>query len=243
MNYESSLNGSRSTKVIKNSHTLWSYTTLQCPIQVPFSITLPSTFQDGDDFRALPPSYDYVKREGPTSQKLFVKYQLRFVVSCVRHQKLQDIWQKKQQYVYRLQTSVSMPFINFLLSIVIPFNYVPRTCPVRPIVATPCFFSSVKTTPEEWHQAITCLEMRRSDVEMGPIFCHVCFPKTTVPSNCNVPFIDSSSFPLVEYMVLQTPSTFIYRLLVLHALYISSSPERIWMQIQIILPSRKSRKT
>ena len=153
---------------------MWSYTTLQCPSQVTFSITLPSTFQDGDDSRALPPSYHYVKKEGPPSQEVLVKYQLHFVVACVRHQKLQDVWQKKQQYVYHLLTSVSLPYINFLLSIVVPFNYVPRTCPVRPIVATPCFFSSVKTSPEEWHQAMTCLELRRSDVEMGPIFCHVC---------------------------------------------------------------------
>jgi hypothetical protein len=147
-----------------------------CLSQVPFSITLPSTFQDGDNSSALPPSY-YVKKEGHQGQELLVKYQLHFIVTRVRHQKLQDIWLKKQQYVYLL-TSVSLTFyINFLLSIIIPFNYVSRTRPMRPIVATPCFFSSVKTSPEEWHQAITCLKMRRSNVEMGPIFCHVCFFK------------------------------------------------------------------
>ena len=107
---------------------------------------------------------------------LFVKYQLRFIVTRIRHQKLQDMWLKKQQYVYLL-TIVSFPFINFLLSIIIPFEYVPRTRAQRPIVATPCFFSSVKTSPEEWHQAISCLETRSPDVEMGPILCHVCYFK------------------------------------------------------------------
>jgi hypothetical protein len=99
---------------------------------------------------------------------------------------------------------------------------------MRPIVATPSFFSSVKLSPEEWHQAMTWLETRRSNVEMGPIFFHVCFFKDYGAPGCNVlPFIGSSSSPLVEYMVLETPSIFIYKSLVLHVLYISSSPERI----------------
>ena len=175
---------------------------------------------------------------------LLVKYQLHFIVTRVRHEKLQDIWLKKQQYVYLL-ISVSFPFINFLLSIIIPFNYVPRTRAMRPIVATPYFFSSVKTSPEEWHQAITCLEMRSQipDAEMSPIFCHVFYFLRSMPcAGSNVPF-NSSSSPLVEYMVLQTPSTFIYNLLVLHVLCINSSLERIWLQIRKILQSIKSRRT
>ena len=68
-----------------------------CLSQVPFSITLPSTFKDGDNTPALPPSY-HVKKEG--LQELLVKYQLHFIVTRVRHQKLQDNWLKKQQYVY-----------------------------------------------------------------------------------------------------------------------------------------------
>jgi len=66
---------------------------------VPFSITLPSTFQDGDNSPALPPSYHYVKKEDLQELELLVKYQLHFIVTRVRHQKLQDIWLKKQQYV------------------------------------------------------------------------------------------------------------------------------------------------
>ena len=145
----------------------------QCLSQVPFSITLPSTLQDIDSSPALPPSYHY-KREGLQELKqLRVKYQLHFIVTRVRHQKLQDIWPKKQQCV-NLLTSVAFFFFNFVLSIIIPFKYVPRTRAMRPIVTTPYFFSSVKTSPEEWHQAITCLEMYRSHVEIGPIICHVC---------------------------------------------------------------------
>ena len=100
------MNGIHSTKLINNSYTLWSYTTSQCLSQVPFSITLPTTIQDGESSPALPPSYRY-KREGFQELKLLrVKYQLHFIVTRVRHQKLQDIWPKKQQSVYLL-TSIA----------------------------------------------------------------------------------------------------------------------------------------
>ena len=65
--------------------------------------------------------------------------------------------------------------IHWLLSIIIPFKYVPRTRALQAIDPTSYFFSSIKTSPEEWHQAVACLEMRRTSVEMGPIICHVCF--------------------------------------------------------------------
>ena len=83
----------------------------QCLSQVPFSITLPSTLHDIDSSPALPPSYHY-KREGLQELKqLRVKYQLHFIVTRVRHQKLQDIWPKKQQYVYLL-TSLAFCFLT-----------------------------------------------------------------------------------------------------------------------------------
>ena len=87
-----------------------------CLSQVPFSITLPSTFQDGDNSPALPPSY-CIKG----LQELVVKYQLHFIVTRARHQKLQDIWLKKQQYVYIL-ASVSFPFYQFPLQRQHPFQ-------------------------------------------------------------------------------------------------------------------------
>jgi hypothetical protein len=156
---ESSLGGSRSTELVNDSYTLWSHITTEqpCHPQVPFSARLPSIFQDGDRFHALPPSYDFKRLEG--FEKLFVKsaYQLHFIVTRVRHQKIQDIWLKKQH-------------------IIIPFKYVPRIRPPRPIVATPYFFLSVKRSPEEWHQTVTSLEVRHTGIEMGPIICHLFVP-------------------------------------------------------------------
>ena len=199
-----------------------------CLPQIPFSTTLPCTFQDGNDSKALPPSYHIHIQK---SEELFVKsaYQVHVIVSRVRHEKLQDIWLKKQQYVY-LTTQTACHFINLRCSIIIPFNYVPRTRAPRPIVATPCFFSSVKTSPEEWHQALTCFEMRRT-VEMGPIVCHVCLISRTIASSFDLtPFVDSSSSPPVEYMASQTPSNFIYNWPVFHVLCIRSSLERIYVR-------------
>jgi hypothetical protein len=230
-----SLGGSRSTNLINNSYTLWSHMTSEGPClpQIPFSTTLPCTFQDGNDSKDLPPSYHIHIHK---LEELFVKsaYQLHVIVSRVRHEKLQDIWLKKQQYVY-LTTQTACHSINLRRSIIIPFNYLPRTRAPRPIVATPYFFSSVKTSPEEWHQALTCFEMRRT-VEMGPIVCHVCFLSRISASGFYLTpftFIDSSSSPLVEYMALQTPSNFIYNWLVFHVLYIRSSLERIWIALHL----------
>lgn len=145
--------GRRSIKLIGNCYTLWSHLTSQepCLPQIQFSITLPSTFQDGDH---LPPSY-HVQHSVPY---LLVQsaYQLRFIVTRVRHQTLNSIWPKKQ-------------------CIIVPFKYVPRTAAPQPMVNTPCLFSSVKTSPEEWHQTVTCLRMR-PNVQMGPIICHLFVP-------------------------------------------------------------------
>ena len=167
--------GSCSIKLINDSYTLWSHLTSQepCPPQVPFSITLPSTFQDGNNSFSLPPSYHFF-RQVVLSLLVRSTYQLHFIVTRVRHQKL-DIWPKKQQYVYFL-TLVCPPFIYMpyiFVSTIIPFKYVPRTRAPRPIVATPCLFSTVKTSPEEWHQAVTCLNIR-PNAAISPITCNVC---------------------------------------------------------------------
>lgn len=42
----------------------------------------------------------------------------------------------------------------------IPFNYVPRTRAHRPILPVPAFFSSIKTSPEEWYQATSTVKAR-----------------------------------------------------------------------------------
>ncbi|KAF8158192.1 hypothetical protein B0H34DRAFT_444578 [Crassisporium funariophilum] len=148
--------GSRSILLIKNPYTLWSHEESQNPCAglVPFSFVLPSTFKDGSNVVPLPPSYHFYNQ---LVSSLFVKstYQLHFAITRIRHRKL-EIWPKTKQ-------------------IFVPFTYVPRTRSHRPIVNSPCFFSSVKTSPEEWYQAVTLLKTK-ANVKMDPINCHLFVP-------------------------------------------------------------------
>ncbi|KAF8798905.1 hypothetical protein BYT27DRAFT_7202631 [Phlegmacium glaucopus] len=149
--------GSWSVKLISSYYTLWSHVTSEkaCPPQVPFVITLPTTFQDDNHSFSLPPSYHFVD-DGVQSLRARSSYQLRFIVTHARHQKINAIWPKKQH-------------------IIIPFEYAPRTRAPRPLVATACLFSSIKTSPEEWYQAVTYLEMR-PNMEITPIICNLFVP-------------------------------------------------------------------
>ena len=163
--------GDRSVTLINSSHTLWSHLTSQeCLPQIPFSIRLPSTFQDGDNSSALPPSF-HVQPVGALVVNVQSVYQLHFIVTRIRHHKL-DILPKEQWYVYQL-TSVGRPF-KIYRSITIPFKYVPRARPPRPIVQVPSFLSPLRSSPEEWHQATTSLKMRPG-FDVDPITCRVCF--------------------------------------------------------------------
>lgn len=107
----SSRGGSWSIKLVSSCYTLWSHQTSQepCLPQVPFSITLPCTFQDGDESFSLPPSYHFIEH-GIQSLLARSTYQLHFIVTRVRYQKLDRIWPKERQYVY-LPTLASLPFI------------------------------------------------------------------------------------------------------------------------------------
>jgi hypothetical protein len=49
---------------------------------------------------------------------------------------------------------------NLIYSIRIPFKYYPRTRAHLPIVPSPGFFSTIKTSPEEWFQATAVVRAR-----------------------------------------------------------------------------------
>ncbi|KJA21231.1 hypothetical protein HYPSUDRAFT_140969 [Hypholoma sublateritium FD-334 SS-4] len=138
--------GSESVKLFADTYTLWSHTTSQglpCPSQLPFNILIPSTFQHNGQNIPLPPSYNASYYNLPS---LFVRagYQLHFIVSRLRHQKVGAVWPKTKH-------------------ILLPFSYIPRTRPHRPIIYSDCFFSSIKSTPEEWHQAVSYLKRYSSN--------------------------------------------------------------------------------
>ncbi|KAF9444328.1 hypothetical protein P691DRAFT_807517 [Macrolepiota fuliginosa MF-IS2] len=149
----SSEGGAKTTTLVDNKHILWSdhQKNEQCPSQICFSVRLPSTFRDGGEDRALPPSYLVELLNAPV---LFVRsgYSLQILITRRRSQKVN--------------------FLNKTKRVVIPFEYLPRTRPNRPIVTPLCFFSGVKSTPEEWHQTITPMKTPAS-AKLGSIFTQV----------------------------------------------------------------------
>lgn len=154
--------GGHLIKVVADSYTLWSHTTSQestCPSQISFSVVLPSSFKDKGASSPLPPTYNVSYYNLPS---LFVRcgYQIHIIVSRTRHHKVGSLWPKTKQYVFLKAKTRCKCSNSRLNSILIPFIYMPRTQAHRPIIHAPCFFSSVKTLPEEWYQAVTCLKTR-----------------------------------------------------------------------------------
>ena len=152
-------------KLFADTYTLWSHTTSQgspCPGQLPFNILMPSTFQHKGQNVPLPPSYNASYYTLPS---LFVRagYQLHFVISRLRHPKVGTVWPKTKQYVYPLIQAIFGDMNTHSCSILLPFSYVPRTRPHRPIIYSECFFSSIKSTPEEWYQSVSYLKRYSSD--------------------------------------------------------------------------------
>ncbi|KAF6755773.1 hypothetical protein DFP72DRAFT_989896 [Ephemerocybe angulata] len=165
--------GGKSTPVLRERHILWSKQNAgpsnapSCPSQLPFAFGLPSTFKDGDADRPLPPSYSVFCHGVPT---LFLKttYTIRIAVTRVVHQKLGGLWTKTKH-------------------LLVPFQYVPRTRAHRPILPVPSFFSSIKTSPEEWFQAVSTIKPRATS-SLTPVNCHLFIPagrvygiKDTIP--------------------------------------------------------------
>ncbi|KAJ3522242.1 hypothetical protein NMY22_g11974 [Coprinellus aureogranulatus] len=135
--------GGKTTQLVKQRHVLWNRDASgrgHCPSQLAFAYPLPATFHDGREIQPLPPSYQVFCRGVPT---LFLKttYTIRVAVTRIAHQKLGGLWTKTKH-------------------ILIPFNYAPRTRAHRPIHPMPAFFSSIKTSPEEWYQATSTVKAR-----------------------------------------------------------------------------------
>jgi len=149
--------GGQSVKLLSDNYTLWSHQSQlsgSCPSQIPFSMLLPATFMHNDETSPLPPSYNANFFAVPT---LLVRssYNIHIIISRIRHRKM-EIWPKTKH-------------------ILIPFTYAPRTRAHRPIIPSPCFFSSLKTSPEEWYQAVTNL-VARPNVQIRPVTCHLFVP-------------------------------------------------------------------
>lgn len=138
-----------------------------CPILIPFSCVLPSTFHHGDTKQPLPPSY-ISHHPNVSSVSLRSYYSIHVYVEGACHRKVGFLRKRKH--------------------IRIPFNYYPRTRAHHPIVPSPGFFSTIKTSPEEWYQATSPMRIQ-SHSQLEPIHAHLFIPAARVYSvTDNIPF-------------------------------------------------------
>uniref|UniRef100_D8PY08 Arrestin-like N-terminal domain-containing protein n=1 Tax=Schizophyllum commune (strain H4-8 / FGSC 9210) TaxID=578458 RepID=D8PY08_SCHCM len=127
--------GRETVTLLKETHDLW-LDQGPVPSLVPIDIVVPSTFVDNDgEVRSLPPSCDFTDEPmGPAAPvSAQVAYNLSIVV------------ERERRHGIFSQTK----------SLTTPFELVPRTRPDHGIIPVPSFFSTMKTSPEEWHQAVS----------------------------------------------------------------------------------------
>ncbi|KAJ6501830.1 hypothetical protein DFH09DRAFT_1441523, partial [Mycena vulgaris] len=150
--------GSLKSKLVNDSYTLWSSQkshTSACPSAVPFSVVLPSKFQDCNEIsHALPPSYEVPYSSIPG---LFFKssYTLSVIITRILNRKLH--------------------FLSKSKTISTRFTYSPRMRPWRPTLHPSDFFSDVKIMPEEWRQVVTEMEPRQNSA-LQPVDMHLFLP-------------------------------------------------------------------
>ncbi|KAF9464125.1 hypothetical protein BDZ94DRAFT_1257065 [Collybia nuda] len=178
--------GSKTVRLVNDSYTLWSGCpkgSERCPNYVPFSAVLPSSYLYEGSSRPLPPSYASCS---PASPSFFLRSQYSIIVQVtrLRYRKLDFLTKTKQ--------------------VKIPFEYYPRTRAHRPIAPTPCFFSTVKTSPEEWYQAFSVMKTRPKS-KLEPIHCHIFIPGARVYGlSDTIPFHVQINGPLASLRSLLT---------------------------------------
>ncbi|KAJ6562878.1 hypothetical protein DFH09DRAFT_1479060 [Mycena vulgaris] len=154
--------GSMTSKLVNDSYTLWSSQkshTSACPSAVPFSVVLPSKFQDCNGIsHALPPSYEVPYSSIPG---LFFKSSYTISVTITR------ILNRKFHFLSKSKTISTR------------FTYSPRMQPWRPTPHPSDFFSDVKTMPEEWRQVITEMKPRKNSA-VQPVDMHLFLPMVEI---------------------------------------------------------------
>ncbi|KAN0087513.1 hypothetical protein V8E55_006134 [Tylopilus felleus] len=123
-----------SSPFLSVTYVLWSASDSQrCPRTIPFGVFLPLTFDDGDRARALPPTF------GSSEPGTECSYSLTIELSRPRQ------------------------FLSFLKEhevVKVPLVYRPQSRPHLPMLPSELpFLSTVKSSPEEWHEVICTVPM------------------------------------------------------------------------------------
>ncbi|KAH7927814.1 hypothetical protein BV22DRAFT_1060343 [Leucogyrophana mollusca] len=143
------------TTLFRDSYKMWQRDPSgePCPSTIPFALSFPPTFQDGRETRHLPPSYEGAYGGATCS------------------------------YTLTVAVSKQRKFLSFLPSgdiLTVPLQYIPRFRPHAPILPSHLpFMSTVKSSPEEWHQ-VMCLMKTVQSSKLAPIECLLFVPAVQV---------------------------------------------------------------
>ncbi|KAG9315840.1 hypothetical protein JVU11DRAFT_3489 [Chiua virens] len=167
-----------STMFLSKSHVLWNAAHGHCcPRVIPFGVAVPLTFNDGGHARALPPTFESGEPQ----------------VAC--------------SYSLSIELSRPRQFLSFLKgneAIKVPILYRPRSRPQLPMLPTDLpFMSTVKTSPEEWHEAMCTVPMTKGS-GLAQIECLLFIPSVQIYAlSDTIPFhlqIRGSSASLVPFL-------------------------------------------
>ncbi|KAK0449746.1 uncharacterized protein EV420DRAFT_762730 [Desarmillaria tabescens] len=170
--------GSQVVTFLDETRSLWSVDSANptaCSSSVPFSLTIPSEFEKGNDKRyELPPSFT------ASFPELRVSIGYSLTVRVIENH---------------------YPLVGFLRgspSLRIVLNYRPRTRPAQPMLSNPAFLSSVKMSPEEWKQSLMTINPK-PNTAAAPIHCSLFIPAVQIFAvSDNIPFHVQLTAPLAS---------------------------------------------
>ncbi|KAM6494077.1 hypothetical protein JOM56_010438 [Amanita muscaria] len=159
--------GAKTTRLLDDPYTLWQKDAnadeSSCPHQLDFACALPSNITR--EAIPLPPSFHFF------DPGFYVKTFYRIFVEITR----------KRRSKFDFSPSVKRYSV--------PFKYCPRSRPNRPFEPIPYFLSSVKTSPEEWHQTTSTLKTYSNQLTHDTLHCHLFVPSVRIFGlSDNIPF-------------------------------------------------------
>jgi len=154
-----------SATFLSETYVLWSASHAQrCPRIISFGVIFPLTFDDGGQARFLPPTFES-SEPGPHA-------------AC--------------SYSLAIELSRPRQFLSFLKgneAVKVPLMYHPRSRPHLPMLPSHLpFMSTVKSSPEEWHEVMCTIPMTRGS-GLAPAECLLFIPSVqTFASSDTIPF-------------------------------------------------------
>ncbi|KAF8442985.1 hypothetical protein L210DRAFT_3396728 [Boletus edulis BED1] len=123
-----------SNSFLSVTHVLWSASHAHCcPRTIPFGVIFPLTFDDGDQARALPPTFKSSELHATSSYSLTIELS------------------RPRQF---------LPFWKGNEAVKVPLMYRPQSRPPLPMLPSDLpFMSTVKSSPEEWHEVMCTIPM------------------------------------------------------------------------------------